>query len=382
VLSVSGCEVVDDEAFVAALRIHYCTRLAALMMEVFVSLKHCVMVLSFGLLSCVLSPNAAAQSPNTCLATTTWWFPLSIPRGWSYYGPYPGTLTYVIWAWKATCPPPKGPDEVCLDCEKTKAAAGLPINLATGNTYIKETDVRIPGLSGGLALARSWNSKWPASQSALQVGLFGPNWRSTYEEQVFVGSDNYIKYSRGDGSFWSFGTSSSTPGTWALAAPQDVSATLTTPNTATPYWTITLQNGEQRQFDGTSGMLTSIIDRNGNTTTIAYDGANRLATVTDPVSRHLYFGYGSPSSHLVTSVTSDVGISLSYAYDAQNRLSVITNPDLTTLTFGYDSHSFITSVTDINSKILESHTYDSNGRGLTSSRALGVEAVTVTYPVQ
>src|SRR5256886_16784570 len=46
------------------------------------------------------------------------------------------------------------------------------------------------------------------------------------------------------------------------------------PSTATPYWTITFQNGEQRRFDGTSGMLTSIIDRNGNTTTLTYDGGN------------------------------------------------------------------------------------------------------------
>ena len=39
----------------------------------------------------------------------------------------------------------------------------------------------------------------------------------------------------------------------------------------------------------------------------------------------------------------------------------------------------ITAVTDSNGKILESHTYDGLGRGLTSSRANGVEAVSVTY---
>jgi len=129
-------------------------------------------------------------------------------------------------------------------------------------------------------------------------------------------------------------------------------------------------------------MLTAIIDRNGNTTTLTYDGANRLVTVTDPASRHLNFSYGSPSSHLVTGVSSDVGLSLSYSYDNQNRLNQVTNQDSTTLTFGYDAQSRITSVTDMNGKVVESHTYDASGRGLTSSRALGVDAVTITYPNQ
>ncbi len=257
-----------------------------------------------------------------------------------------------------------------------------PISIATGNTYIEQKDIRIPGLGGGLNLVRRWNSTWPASQSALQVGLFGPNWRSTYEEQVFVGSDNYVKYLRNDGSFWSFGIGGSGLGTWVPATPQNVAASLTAPSTSTPYFTISFQNGEQRRFDSTSGMLTAIIDRNGNTTTLAYDSANRLVTVTDAASRHLNFTYGSSSSHLVTGVSSDVGLSLSYSYDNQNRLSQVINPDSTTLTFGYDAQSLITSVTDMNGKVIESHIYDGSGRGLTSSRALGVDAVTITYPNQ
>jgi YD repeat-containing protein len=104
--------------------------------------------------------------------------------------------------------------------------------------------------------------------------------------------------------------------------------------------------------------------------------------VTDPATRHLNFNYGSGSlSNLVTSVTTDanVGISLSYAYDGSGRLAQVTKPDLTTVSFTYNTQSLITSVTDSSGKTLESHTYDGKGRGLTSSRAGGVDAVTISY---
>jgi YD repeat-containing protein len=354
--------------------------------EVFVFLKRCVLLFSLGVLHSVLAPGAAAQigpgQPNGCfiyLSANDLGIDMGapVPPGAVLVNqntvPGEGGLS-IYRLTLSTCPPPAAPIEICLPC--LAATAGQPINLATGNTYIHQTDVKVPGLSGGLSLVRAWNSKWPSTQSAFQVGLFGPNWRSTYEERIFVGSDDYIKYARGDGSFWSFGFSS---GVYKLAAPQNTTATLAT---GSAYWTLTFQSGEQRRFDNNSGSLIAIIDRNGNTTQLTYDALNRLVTVTDPASRHLTFTYGSPSSYLVTGVSSDVGLALTYSYDTQNRLSQVTNPDLTTLTFGYDSQSRIISVTDSNNKVLESHTYDSNGRGLTSSRALGVDAVTITYPIQ
>ena len=274
----------------------------------------------------------------------------------------------------ALCPPPQ-PSEPCLDCQNGAANATAPINLGTGNTFIEQKDIRVPGLGGGLGLVRTWNSQWPASQIATSVGMFGTNWRSTYEERVFVGSDHYIRYARGDGSYWAFGYGSNG---LVVVSPANVNATLTGGST---YTTLTFQNGEQRHFDNTSGSLIAIVDRNGNTTQLSYDSQGRLVTVTDPASRHLYFAYTNPSFTLqVTGITSDIGITLSYLYDAQGRLNQVTQQDSTTLTFAYDSQSRITSVTDENGKVLESHTYDSANRGLTGSRAGGVEAVTLTYP--
>ena len=330
-----------------------------------------VLVIVIGVLT------VSAQSLSSCLDTYSWTTFGNPPGpGWQCYwyldkGPFLFQINCTRPT--ASCPPPGPPPPTNPPCPL--CSGGQPINLTTGNTDIKQTDLRIPGLSGGLGLVRTWNSMWPSELSASQSGLFGPNWRSTYEEQIFFGTDGYYKYSRGDGSLWSFGHSGSV---WALAAPANTVATLVSDNNYT-YWTLTFQNGEQRTFSYSSGSLTSIVDRNGNTTTLSRDSLNRLVTVADPGGRHLYFSYGSGSSYLVSGITSDVGIALSYTYDSQGRLTQVTKPDSTIMTFEYDSNSRITAVKDNVGKVLESHTYDSSGRGLTSSRANGVEAITVSY---
>jgi YD repeat-containing protein len=213
--------------------------------------------------------------------------------------------------------------------------------------------------------------------------MFGPNWVSNFEERIFVGSDNYIKYLHDDGNFWSFGYASSN---WVPAAPVNAPAVLTQNST---NWVLTFKNGEQRLFSLVTGMLSSIVDRNGNTTTLTYDGLNRLTTVTDPASRHLTFTYTGNTSYQVASVNSDAGLTVSYSYNGNGLLTKVAKPDGSTLNFQYDTTSYfysptlpnpdITSITDGNGKLLESHTYDCYARGLSSSRAGGVESVTVTY---
>jgi YD repeat-containing protein len=367
----------------------------------------------FGIYQCLSGAPVYGQSGN---CTTTWycgWYSFSSgciptpPQG-AYNatnagGPWSFAYTYVT----TTCAPVAAKDECqCADASgggggggggeadssggdsgagngggggRLAGGGGGAISLVTGNTSIVQTDVRIPGLANGLTLSRTWNSKWPPTQILLQTGLFGFGWRSNYEERVFTGSDNYIKYSRGDGSFWSFAYAGAA---YAPVAPGHATATFILPNnnstTCTPS-TLTLQNGEKRIFDCLSGFLTAIVDRNGNTTQLSYDSINRLTTVTDPAGRHLYFGYGSNSSYLVTSVTSDVGLSLTYTYDSSRRLVQVTKPDQTYVTFQYDSNSRITTIQDSAGKVIESHTYDSRGRGLTSSWAAGADAITVTY---
>jgi YD repeat-containing protein len=267
-------------------------------------------------------------------------------------------------------------DDVCPTCPK----GGQPIALSTGNTYIEQTDVRVPGLSRGLTLSRVWNSRTGGA-----IGIFGRGWRSTYEESVSVSSEHYIDYWRGDDSIWSFGFYSFDPagsgyGVYWTAAPANQGASLLGGKT---NWILTFKDGEKRVFDAKETdpvwHLLSIVDRNGNPTQILYDVSGRLSGVVDPAGRHLYFNYGP--NGLVQTVTTDFGISLTYSYDAQQRLTQVTYPDSTFKTFEYDINSYITAVKDAQGKILESHTYNACGQGLSSAQAGGVNGLTVAYPL-
>jgi len=245
-----------------------------------------------------LSTGAKAQSGTVCIKwwacgayslynTTCYPIPRSDAFNCQVYGP---------WSMVCEVAVPCGIPKVwCPTCGKWVPAASSPINLTNGNTYIQENDVSVPGLGGGLRVERTWNSIWP-STTGFQSGMFGLGWISTYEERVFQGTGDasaYMAYLRSDGSLWYFSSSGT------LVAPANQSVTLT--QYGTQYWLIRFQNGEQRTFSYTSGSLTSVIDRNGNTTTLTYDAGNRLTTVTDPASRHLYFSYGSGCQSLCIS---------------------------------------------------------------------------------
>ncbi len=346
---------------------------------------------SLAVLECILSVGASAQGIYSCQQYAQLIRNDSCLFHWGYDVPVPAPVGTVCcnpggipFGQKCVAPsnrcgaPPGAANDICPSC----VAAGAPINLSTGNTYIIESDISIPGLGGGLNLSRTWNSMLPPNQNSF-TGMFGINWRSTYEERlIFNSCDSYLKYARGNGSVWSFGVvNTGSVTTYQTVAPGNDTTTITETLVGNSVsWSLAFKSGEKRTFDSTSGSLLSIIDRNGNTTQLTYDGSNRLITVTDAASRHLNFTYPNGSSTLVSSVASDVGVSLSYSYDGQGRLVQVTKPDNTTVLFVYDAQNMITAVKDSDGKILESHTYDVLGRGLTSSRANGVDSVTVSYP--
>jgi YD repeat-containing protein len=263
-------------------------------------------------------------------------------------------------------------------CTQCQGQAGAPINVTNGNVWVQQRDYSVPGLGGGLRLARTWNSLFGSAAPPFLAGMFGQSWRSTYEEMLAgPDSNNNLTYWRGDGSAWTF-TYNSALNSYSLSSPPDERAQLW-PNPAGGF-TLTLADGTQRVFNS-ENLLSAIIDRNSNQTTLAYDSSNRLTSVTSPGGSTLTFTYGDSNNPTqVTTVQDSVGTVATYTYDSSSRLILVSYPDGSALNFTYDPNSsMLLSVTDSQGKLSESHTYDAQRRGLTSSRAYGADSITVSY---
>lgn len=260
-------------------------------------------------------------------------------------------------------------------CSQCEALAGAPLNVTTGNVWITQNDYSLPGLAGGIQVSRTWNSMLQAANPPQLAGMFGSGWRSSYEESLQTIDLNHKKYWRNDGSGWDFTYNGTV---YSLAAPTDTTASLAF-NTTTSVFTLTFADGTQKLFD-INGHLTTLVDRNNNQTKLTYDGSGRLAQVTDAASRSLTFTYGDAQNINQATIMSDsTGTVASFVYDASSRLTSVTYPDNSGASFLYDTNSFISSVLDPQGKVIESHTYDSTGRGLTSANANGVSQITMTY---
>jgi RHS repeat-associated protein len=257
------------------------------------------------------------------------------------------------------------------NCEQT---AAQPIDLATGNVWVDQDDYSLPGLGASIGIQRTWNSSWESGTPVEIVGTFGNSWRSTYDERLTPNSGS-VNFSRADGSVWVFQPGQSGAG-YTVSSPADQHATLAQDPISSVY-TLQFPDGAKHLFNS-QGYLTAMVDPNNNQTTINYDGANRITSVVDAANRILTFNYVG-STRTAQSIQDAVGVAVAYTYDGGSRLTQVTYADGSNINMTYDSNDLLTQVTDSNGKVLETHTYDSQRRGLTSASANGVNAVSVAY---
>jgi RHS repeat-associated protein len=275
-----------------------------------------------------------------------------------------------------TCQGGAGIDLFAIDDEPVEFRqcpnVAAPVNVTTGNVWFDQTDVAIPGIGAGLRLVRSYNS---VLASRNVVGTFGRGWTHSYEQSLTFPSATIIKMRSGDGApvwFEDFNSDS----TYNALVPRLETSWIVLSGSV---YTRNFKQGGSEVYSS-AGRLTTQTDAVGNTTTFTYDAGGRLQTVTEPSTRSLTFAYDSLGK--VVSVTGPAGVIASYAYDATSRLDSVSYPDGSGYSFTYDSAARVLSVVDASGRVVETHTYDSAGRGITSARADGQEKYTLYYMLQ
>jgi len=92
--------------------------------------------------------------------------------------------------------------------------------------------------------------------------------------------------------------------------------------------------------------LSQVIDQQGNTVTLNYDGEMRLTSLTDAAGRQTILTYGLAAQPLlVTRITDPFGRYASFGYDASARLASITDTIGITSSFTYDANSLVNAMT-------------------------------------
>ncbi|HEY2061828.1 MAG TPA: DUF6531 domain-containing protein, partial [Amycolatopsis sp.] len=257
-----------------------------------------------------------------------------------------------------------------------KCTGGDPVDLATGEMLMSQTDVELPGVLE-LVLRRTHISSYRLGRS------FGPSWASTVDQRVELDADG-VCYVGADGVTLTYPAPASdgTPvlpshgARWPLRAVSAHEFTVTSP-----------ADGQIRRFAAPAGsgaptrvLLSEIADRNGNRISIVRDDAGT------PVAIEHSGGYRIAVDTVGNRITGlrlsrgpgrDIPLA-SYAYDVEGRLSAVGNSSGRDLRFEYDSSGRVTRWTDRNGHWYAYH-YDPAGQVVGTDGSGGALACEIRY---
>ncbi|WP_295440795.1 DUF6531 domain-containing protein [uncultured Thiodictyon sp.] len=231
--------------------------------------------------------------------------------------------------------------------------ASDPVNTATGNYVYQRLDLAIPGNGLPLRFERTYNSR-EASTPGAPGGPLGAGWTHSYRIAVSQAA-GVATITWGDGH-----TETYTPDGRGGYTPQyGVFDTLS--DQGAGAFSLLRRDRTRYDFDN-AGRLTAIADRNGNTLTLGYAGAN-LTQIIDTAGRTIAFNYDG-SGRLIQ-VTDPSRRTLRYAYDGNGDLSTATDPRGQLTRYTYDGQHQILSVIDPRGHRVVNNGYDAQRRVVT-----------------
>lgn len=249
------------------------------------------------------------------------------------------------------------------------AKAGVGVDVATGNLVLTETDVRIPTIGFPLEVTRTYNGL----TASTAPGVFGNGWTWNYGVNLNVTADAYgVILTSADGAKHYFkrnpdGTFTGEYGLFSVLSFDSV----------TQEYTLLHPNQDREVFDS-AGRLVRQVDPDGNTTTLARDGAGLLMTATEPTGRTLTFTYASGR---VATITDPLG--RVYRYTNGGTLTKLEKelPASTvyaTCTYTYTSYSLLTKRSGCDGDTLE-QTFNTSTKKVVTQTLNGVSGVRFAY---
>jgi YD repeat-containing protein len=220
---------------------------------------------------------------------------------------------------------------------RRRCYAGWPVDCATGNQVVSQTDLSVGSRGPSFGLAPTYNSQLAVSQS--QPGPFGYGWSASYSDSLTFNEEvETITVHQDNGSAIVFET-----GTSGRYVPLNggVEATLVKEGSNYVY---TLPDQTALHFNST-GQLTSETDRNGNTLTMAYESKGRLESITGVSGRKITLAYNAEGQ--VESAKDPMGHTVKYTYESGNLASVtLPGEEKARWKYKYNSEHELTSETD------------------------------------
>jgi RHS repeat-associated protein len=245
--------------------------------------------------------------------------------------------------------------------------AADPVNVTIGNYTYANQDFSIATRGLPLEVVRSYNS------SSGIDSPFGYGWAFSYGLKLSIDEVNdWVLVTREDGRVVRY-TKQADASYTAPAGEFDV----LTKDAGDSTYALTSKDQTVYNFDA-SGKLASVVDRNGNTTTLSYDGGGHLAKVTASDGRSLSFTVDG-SGH-ITAVTDPANRTWNYAYNAAGDLISTTDPMSKVTSYTYDSGYRLLTLVDANGHTVVTNTFDSGGRCLTQLDAKGFKT-TYAYDI-